>query len=45
MATVSLVSGIAFYYLIKAQELPVGSTLTTIIFTSALHFVLRRWRR
>jgi len=45
MATVSLVSGIAFYYLIKAQELPVGSTLTTIIFTAALHFVLRRWRR
>ena len=44
-ATVSLVSGIAFYYFIKAQELPVGSTLTTIVFTAALHYVLRRWRR
>ena len=41
-ATVSLVAGIAFYYLIKAQELPVGSTLSTIVFTAALHYVLRR---
>ncbi|MCX5836951.1 MAG: cytosine permease, partial [Deltaproteobacteria bacterium] len=45
VATVSLVSGIAFYYLIKAREFPVGSTLTTICFTAALHYVLRRWRR
>jgi putative hydroxymethylpyrimidine transporter CytX len=41
-ATVSLVAGIAFYYLIKGQELPVGSTLSTIVFTAALHYVLRR---
>jgi putative hydroxymethylpyrimidine transporter CytX len=45
VATVSLAAGIAFYYLIKAQALPVGSTLTTIVFTAALHFVLRKWRR
>ena len=45
VATVSLAAGIAFYYLIKAQELPVGSTLTTIVFTAGLHYVLRRWRR
>ncbi len=45
VATVSLVAGIAFYYLIKAQELPIGSTLTTIVFTAALHYVFRRWRR
>jgi putative hydroxymethylpyrimidine transporter CytX len=44
-ATVSLVAGIAFYYLIKPQELPVGTTLTTIVFTTALHYTLRRWRR
>jgi putative hydroxymethylpyrimidine transporter CytX len=45
VATVSLVAGITFYYLIKAQDLPMGSTLSTIVFTAALHFVLRRWRR
>ena len=45
VATFSLVAGIAFYYLIKAQELPVGSTLSTIVFTAALHYILRRWRR
>jgi putative hydroxymethylpyrimidine transporter CytX len=45
VATVSLAAGIAFYYLIKAQELPVGSTLTTIVFTAGLHYVLRRRRR
>ncbi len=45
VATVSLVAGIAFYYLIKAQELPMGSTLTTIAFTAALHYVLRRSQR
>jgi putative hydroxymethylpyrimidine transporter CytX len=43
VATVSLVAGIAFYYLIKTQALPIGSTLTTIAFTTALHYVLRRW--
>jgi putative hydroxymethylpyrimidine transporter CytX len=45
LATVSLAAGIAFYYVIKAQGFPVGSTLTTIVFTAALHFLLRRWRR
>ena len=45
VATVSLAAGIAFYYLIKSQELPVGSTLTTIVFTAALHYLLRRWKR
>jgi putative hydroxymethylpyrimidine transporter CytX len=45
VATVSLAAGIAFYYLIKAQEFPVGSTLTTIVFTAGLHYLLRRWRR
>lgn len=45
VATVSLVTGIVFYHLIKAQELPIGSTLTTIAFTAALHHGLRRWRR
>ena len=45
VATVSLVAGIAFYYLVKPQELPIGTTLTTIVFTTALHYTLRRWRR
>ncbi len=45
VATFSLVAGIAFYYLIKSQELPIGSTLTTIVFTAALHYVLRRFGR
>jgi putative hydroxymethylpyrimidine transporter CytX len=45
VATVSLAAGIAFYYLIKMQELPMGSTLSTIVFTAAMHYVLRRWRR
>jgi len=41
-ATLSLAAGIAFYYLIKSLDIPVGSTLTTIAFTSALHYILRR---
>jgi putative hydroxymethylpyrimidine transporter CytX len=45
VATASLVAGIAFYYLAKARELPIGTTLTTIVFTTALHYTLRRWRR
>jgi purine-cytosine permease-like protein len=45
VATVSLVAGIAFYYLVKSQELPIGPTLTTIVFTTALHYTLRRWGR
>ena len=45
VATVSLVAGIAFYYLVKSQELPIGTTLTTIVFTTALHYTLRRWGR
>jgi putative hydroxymethylpyrimidine transporter CytX len=45
VATVSLGAGIAFYYLVKSQELPIGPTLTTIVFTTALHYTLRRWGR
>ncbi len=45
VASVSLLAGIAFYYLVKPQELPIGTTLTTIVFTTALHYTLRRWRR
>lgn len=45
-ATLSLAAGIAFYYLIKSVDIPIGSTLTTIAFTSVLHTILRRgWRR
>ncbi len=45
-ATVSLTAGIAFYYLIKSLDIPIGTTLTTIAFTSVLHTTLRRgWRR
>lgn len=44
-ATISLVAGIAFYHLVKAQEIPVGPTLTTIAATAALHSILRRWAR
>ncbi len=42
VATVSLVAGFAFYHLVKAQEIPIGPTLTTIVFTAALHAILRR---
>ena len=41
-ATLSLVTGIAFYYLVKTLNIPVGPTLTTILFTAALHCLLRR---
>jgi purine-cytosine permease-like protein len=45
-ATISLAVGIAFYYLIKSVDIPIGSTLTTIAFTSAFHTILRRaWQR
>jgi putative hydroxymethylpyrimidine transporter CytX len=45
-ATISLAAGIAFYYLIKSVNIPIGSTLTTIIFTAVLHTILRRgWKR
>ncbi|MBW6486083.1 MAG: putative hydroxymethylpyrimidine transporter CytX [Syntrophobacterales bacterium] len=45
VATASLVIGISFYYLIKAIDLPVGATLTTIVFTALLHFLLRKcWK-
>ena len=45
-ATISLAAGIAFYYLIKSLDIPVGSTLTTIALTSGLHTILRRgWQR
>ncbi|MHB9097533.1 MAG: putative hydroxymethylpyrimidine transporter CytX [Syntrophales bacterium] len=48
VATISLVTGITFYHLVKAQEIPVGPTLTTIAFTAVLHYLLRRrgqWRK
>ncbi len=45
VATGSLVTGITFYYLVKALEIPIGPTLTTIVFTAALHIILRRWQR
>ena len=41
-ATASLVAGFVFYYLIKTYDLPVGATLTTIVFTAAMHFGLRK---
>ena len=45
-ATLSLAAGIAFYYLIKSLDIPIGPTLTTIAFTSAFHYLLRSgWRR
>ncbi|MBA4421905.1 MAG: putative hydroxymethylpyrimidine transporter CytX [Syntrophus sp. (in: bacteria)] len=45
-ATISLAAGIAFYYLIRSIDIPVGSTLTTIAFTSGLHTILRKgWQR
>ena len=45
-ATLSLAAGIAFYYLIKSVDIPIGSTLTTIAFTSVLHTILRGgWQR
>jgi purine-cytosine permease-like protein len=47
-ATLSLGLGIAFYYLIKSQDIPVGFTLTTIAFTSVIHTILRkalRWKK
>jgi putative hydroxymethylpyrimidine transporter CytX len=43
-ATVSLILGITFYHVIKAYELPVGPTLTTILFTAVLHGLVRRWQ-
>jgi putative hydroxymethylpyrimidine transporter CytX len=43
LATVSLIVGIVFYYLIKGVELPVGATFITITFTAALHFLMRRF--
>jgi putative hydroxymethylpyrimidine transporter CytX len=45
VATASLIIGIAFYYLIKSFDLPIGATLTTIVFTSALHCLLRKGGR
>ncbi|MCL5808675.1 MAG: putative hydroxymethylpyrimidine transporter CytX [Deltaproteobacteria bacterium] len=45
-ATLSLAAGITFYYLIKSLDIPIGTTLTTIAFTSVLHTALRRgWQR
>jgi putative hydroxymethylpyrimidine transporter CytX len=43
-AAFSLAAGIAFYGLVKSLEIPIGPTLTTIVFTAALHGILRRRR-
>ncbi|HOG08325.1 MAG: putative hydroxymethylpyrimidine transporter CytX [Syntrophales bacterium] len=40
-ATISLLVGIGFYYLIKPFPIPVGPTLTTIAFTALLHLSVR----
>jgi putative hydroxymethylpyrimidine transporter CytX len=41
-ATASLIAGFVFYYLIKTYNLPVGTTLTTIVFTAVVHFFFRK---
>jgi len=40
-ATVSLLAGIGFYYIVKPFPIPVGPTLTTIAFTAVCHVSLR----
>jgi len=40
-ATLSLITGIIFYYMIRPAQLITGPTLATIIFTFALHYVFR----
>ena len=45
VAAVSLGAGIAFYHIVKLQELLIRSTLMTIAFTTRLHYTLRRWGR
>lgn len=40
-ATLSLITGIIFYYMIKQAQLITGPTLATIIFTFVLHYILR----
>lgn len=40
-ATLSLITGIIFYYMIKQTQLITGPTLATIIFTFVLHYILR----
>jgi putative hydroxymethylpyrimidine transporter CytX len=44
-AMASLIIGISFYYLIKTVELPIGATLTTILFTALVHLLLRKMRK
>jgi putative hydroxymethylpyrimidine transporter CytX len=41
VATVSLIAGIIFYYLIKPVQLITGPTLATIFFTFVIHCILR----
>lgn len=41
-ATASLIAGFVFYYLIKIYHLPVGATLTTIVFTAVMHVLIRK---
>ncbi len=40
-ATLSLITGIIFYYMIKPAQLITGPTLATIIFTFVFHYILR----
>lgn len=40
-ATLSLITGIIFYYMIKQAQLITGPTLATIIFTFVLHYIFR----
>jgi len=42
VATASLVIGVACYYWFKSFTLPIGTTLTTILFTAVLHCLLRK---
>ena len=40
-ATLSLITGIIFYYMIKQIQLITGPTLATIMFTFVLHYIFR----
>jgi len=44
-ATVSLLVGIGFYAVVKPYAIPVGPTLTTIVFTAAFHLAINRFGR
>jgi purine-cytosine permease-like protein len=42
-ATASLIGGFVFYYLVKALNPPIGATLTTMVFTTGVHFLIRKF--